>query len=251
MQAKYIYLPVIDSTNNELKRRAEEAVEEFTVISAGQQTGGRGRSGHVWKSPSHDSVSTSMILYPKASVEHVSRLTLIAAMAVAAMAEELYGLSAEIKWPNDVLVHKKKVCGILTEMIPKDGEVGYVIVGIGVNVHQTGFPEDIAAMATSLDLELDGRKASRQTVTESIWTNFLRLYKEFMLTEDLSGILEEYNARLVNVGQEVRILDPLGEYTAISQGIDATGALLVKTGSGEIKRVDSGEVSVRGIYGYV
>ena len=71
MQAKYIYLPVIDSTNNELKRRAEEAVEEFTVISAGQQTGGRGRSGHVWKSPSHDSVSTSMILYPKASVEHV------------------------------------------------------------------------------------------------------------------------------------------------------------------------------------
>jgi BirA family biotin operon repressor/biotin-[acetyl-CoA-carboxylase] ligase len=106
-------------------------------------------------------------------------------------------------------------------------------------------------MATSLDLELDGRKASRQAVTESIWTNFLRLYKEFMLTEDLSGILEEYNARLVNVGQEVRILDPLGEYTAISQGIDATGALLVKTGSGEIKRVDSGEVSVRGIYGYV
>ena len=192
-----------------------------------------------------------MILYPKASVEHVSRLTLIAAMAVAAMAEELYGLSAEIKWPNDVLVHKKKVCGILTEMIPKDGAVGYVIVGIGVNVHQTGFPEDIAAMATSLDLELDGRKASRQAVTESIWTNFLRLYKEFMLTEDLSGILEEYNARLVNVGQEVRILDPLGEYTAISQGIDATGALLVKTGSGEIKRVDSGEVSVRGIYGYV
>ena len=133
----------------------------------------------------------------------------------------------------------------------KDGEVGYVIVGIGVNVHQTGFPEDIAAMATSLDLELDGRMASRQAVTESIWTNFLRLYREFMLTEDLSGILEEYNARLVNVGQEVRILDPLGEYTAISQGIDATGALLVKTGSGEIKRVDSGEVSVRGIYGYV
>ena len=66
-----------------------------------------------------------------------------------------------------------------------------MIVGIGVNVHQTGFPEDIAAMATSLDLELDGRKASRQAVTESIWTNFLRLYKEFMLTEDLSGILEE------------------------------------------------------------
>ena len=116
----YEYFEEIDSTNDELKRRASVGrCPEFTVVSAGTQTGGRGRSGHTWSSPAKSSVSTSMIFYPvDVDMIRLPRITPMAAVAVATAIEELYGLSAQIKWPNDVLLNGKKVCGILNEMIP-------------------------------------------------------------------------------------------------------------------------------------
>ncbi len=250
MNLEFRYVESIDSTNNELKRQGAEGLKEGVVLSAGMQTAGRGRLGHSWESPKSDSVATSILLRPTVSIENVSRLTILAAMAVSRMTEELYGLERQIKWPNDVLIHEKKICGILTEMILKDNRPDYVIIGIGVNVHQTEFPEDIRDKATSIDLELPSGRASRRAVTESIWTNFMKYYEDFQKTEDLAAVVEEYNAHLVNLGREVRVLDPLGEYSGICEGIDATGALLVRR-EGEVVRVDSGEVSVRGIYGYV
>lgn len=243
------YFDTIDSTNNELKRRGNSS-PEFTVVSAGQQTGGRGRSGHVWKSPSHDSVATSMIMYPNVPIECVPRITTAAAMAVASAVEELYPLKTEIKWPNDILISHKKICGILTEMIPEKGKVKYVIVGIGVNVHQTSFPSDIKDIATSLDLELGGRMAKRRDVTEKIWERFMFYYDLFLKTHDLSGFLDEYNGRLVNKERPVKVLDPQGHYDGISHGVDETGRLMVER-DGKIIYVDAGEVSVRGFYGYV
>lgn len=253
----HIYFDEIDSTNEELKRRyrSGEKPAGWTVVSAGHQTAGKGRSGHQWKSPSEDSVATSMIFYPKVRIQHVPRLTILAGMAVASALEKLYDLPTRLKWPNDVLINEKKVCGILCEMEPDGDHAAYVVVGIGVNVHQKEFPEEIRGMATSVDLALQksGRdqKSSRRDIDRQIWLEFARLYEAFEKTEDLSALQEEYNSRLVNVNQTVRILDPLGEYTAQSLGIDKQGDLLVKKEDGSLVAVNSGEVHVRGIYGYV
>ena len=266
MKAKYRYFDEIDSTNSECRRIAAQVFEgreseknaAFTVISAGRQTAGRGRTGRVWESPKADSVSTSMLLFPPAPLDRVSCLTILAAMAVSDAVEGLYPLKTGIKWPNDILIDKKKICGILTEMEPDRDRAKYVVVGIGVNVHQKTFPEEIADKATSLDLELGRCEnaeaptfASRKSVTHAIWERFLQYYEAFLKTADLSGIREAYNARLINREKRVRVLDPLKPFEGTARGIDDTGALLVQMGNGEVKAVDSGEVSVRGIYGYV
>lgn len=255
MEIRKHYFETIDSTNLEIKRMASNGAAEGTVVSAGEQTAGRGRSGHQWKTPMHESVATSILLRPRVEIENVSRLTLIAAMAVADAVENLYNLKTEIKWPNDILVNRKKVCGILTEMDAKDNRVQYVVVGIGVNVHTREFPEDIRDKATSLDLELekiggDVVPTSREDVDNAIWYYFQKYYDLFQETEDLTCILEKYNQRLVNRNREVRVLDPLGEYTGVARGMNERGELLVET-FGQLRAVDSGEVSVRGIYGYV
>ncbi|MCR4674005.1 MAG: biotin--[acetyl-CoA-carboxylase] ligase [Lachnospiraceae bacterium] len=255
MNITHIYYDEIDSTNNEIKRQIEHNIKEGTVISAGTQTAGRGRSGHDWISPKNVSVATSMVLYPKSvKMEHVPRMTLLAAVAVAKAIESLYDLKTEIKWPNDILVHKKKICGILTEMEAEAGQVKYVVVGIGVNVHNREFTPELLDKATSLDLALEEEGKHILThckdVTKEIWNSFGEIYESFLETEDLTSILSFYNDRLVNKNRQVRVLNPLGEYEAVAKEMLPTGELLVDK-SGEMIKIDSGEVSVRGIYGYV
>ena len=253
----YIYYDEIDSTNNEIKRKlAEGNLPEFTVISAGRQTAGRGRCGHDWDSPKDVSVATSITLYPtEVSTDAIPRLTLIAAVAVAEALETLYDLNPKIKWPNDILVSKKKICGILTELSAKDNRVENVVVGIGVNVHNTSFAPEIKDIAISVDqaLQQQGRDTTNvhcKELTEKIWECFLTHYEAFLKCQDLSGILDYYNARLINKDQPVKVLDPLGPFEAIAKEMTKTGELVVET-NGQRKLVDSGEVSVRGIYGYV
>jgi BirA family transcriptional regulator, biotin operon repressor / biotin---[acetyl-CoA-carboxylase] ligase len=254
MELEYRYYKSIDSTNNEIKRIAEEGEKEGIVVSAGEQTSGRGRRGHVWKSPSHDSIATSILLRPGVHTENVSRITILSAMAVCDAIRDKYDLETKIKWPNDVLIDEKKVCGILTELSAENNKVKYVVPGIGVNVHNMTFPEDIKNMATSIDIELkkSGKTiiSSRKALTEAIWKSFAGYYDKFIETEDLNGVKIRYNELLVNRGREVRVLDPKGEYSGIALGIDDTGALMVDTGD-RIVAVDAGEVSVRGVYGYV
>jgi BirA family biotin operon repressor/biotin-[acetyl-CoA-carboxylase] ligase len=255
MEIRRQYFETIDSTNLEIKRIAATGALEGTVISAGEQTAGRGRSGHQWETPKDVSLATSILLRPTVKIEHVSRLTLIAAMAVAEAVESLYDLETEIKWPNDILVNRKKICGILTEMDARENQVQYVVVGIGVNVHTREFPEELREKATSLDLELerlgmDRAKTSRRDLDEAIWNHFQKYYDVFQRTEDLQCILDAYNKRLVNREREVRVLDPLGAYTGVAKGMNERGELLVEI-AGQLRAVDSGEVSVRGIYGYV
>jgi len=175
-------------------------------------------------------------------------------MAVCDAIKEKYDLDTKIKWPNDVLIKEKKVCGILTEMSAENNKVKYVVPGIGVNVHNMSFQEDIKDMATSIDMELKmaGKKdnSSRKELTETIWKSFSGYYDKFIKTEDLNDVKIRYNNLLVNKGREVRVLDPKGEYNGVALGIDDTGALMVDTGD-RIVSVDAGEVSVRGVYGYV
>ena len=244
------FLEETTSTNAEAMKLAREGYPHGTLVVANHQTGGKGRRGRSWHTPKKTSIAMSLILKPELEAEYASMLTLVQAMAVAKAIEEICGLKPQIKWPNDILVNEKKVCGILTEMEMEGTKISYIIIGTGINVNQDNFPEDISGIATSLKIESD-KMQSRENLVKCICGLFDRYFQMFMESKDLSGILEEYNSRLVSVGRRVKVLDPKEEFEGEAVGINALGELLVKKESGEVVKVYAGEVSVRGIYGYV
>ena len=162
---------------------------------------------------------------------------------------QVTGLNAVIKWPNDIIFHGKKLCGILTEMSTEIGCINYVVIGVGINVNQETFPEEIKDKATSLRLETGGR-LRRAELIAAVMEQFESCYGTFLKTKDLSGVRERYNRLLVNRNQEVKVIEPGNEYEAYAIGINDTGELLVRTKDGE-RAIFAGEVSVRGVYGYV
>lgn len=191
----------------------------------------------------------SLLLRPDIPPYSASMITLVAGMAVSQAVREMTGLPAQIKWPNDVVVDGRKICGILTEMSTEMESIHYIVTGIGINVNQHDFPEEIMATATSLRIEA-ARKISRSALIACTMERFEACYDRFLDTEDLSLLKDGYQAMLANLDREVQVLDPAGAYKGICRGIDETGRLLVDTQEG-MKAVLSGEVSVRGIYGYV
>ena len=252
----YEYLESVDSTNNELKRRLagedSDKPEAFTVLSAGVQTAGRGRRGRVWEGNDAKNIYFSLLLKPEFSPEKASELTIIIAIAVAAAIKESFPeISDEvgIKWPNDILVRGKKVCGILTELSAERGYIECVVMGVGINVGVQKFSSEFADRATSLEAEL-GRSVSRADLIGKILSHFEKHYDRFMEAVSLAELKGEYEKILVNKGCEVRVLDPHGEYEGKALGIDETGKLLVEKNDGTVEEVYAGEVSVRGIAGY-
>lgn len=239
----------IDSTNTEGKRLAENGAAHGTVIQAQVQTAGRGRRGRQWSSPKGAGIWFSIILRPDIAPESAPVLTLVAAMAVVKAIQRLPGASPQIKWPNDVVMSGKKVCGILTEMSPQRDGVDYMVVGIGINVKQQAFPPDIMESATSLEQMLPGASVSGELLLAAVLEEFETYYEKYMKTMDVSLFLEEYHDRLVNKDKEVKVLDPRGEYEGIARGINQSGELLVER-EGTLIAVNAGEVSVRGVYGY-
>ena len=239
-----------DSTNNEIRRLAEQGAPHGTLAVAERQLGGKGRRGRVWTSPAGVGIWMSMLLRPQIDPMAASMLTLVMALSTRRGIEKATGLKSEIKWPNDLVLNKKKICGILTEMSTELMEIQYVIPGTGINVNQMEFPDDIKATATSLRIE-SGKIQKRSEIIAAIMEAFEGYYDTFIETQDMSGLIEEYNANLVNLGNEVCVLDPAGEYRGVSEGINKEGALLVRLSDGTLKEIISGEVSVRGVYGYV
>lgn len=246
---KICYYDVIDSTNTEAKRLAEEGAEDGTLVLADQQTSGKGRRGRSFSSRSGIGIYMTLLLRPDILPGQASMLTLVAAMAVAKGLEQATQVKSQIKWPNDIILSGKKVCGILTEMSAQIEYINYVVVGIGINVSNEKFEEEIADVATSLYIET-GKKYKRADIVEAIMEQFEIYYQKYLETGDLSNIMEAYNEQLINRGQKVCVLDPKGSYEGIARGITATGELIVETEEGE-KQISSGEVSVRGVYGYV
>lgn len=240
----------IDSTNNVIKKEAENGAPHGTLAIAEIQTAGRGRRGRSWSSPKGSGIWMSFLLRPQISPENASMLTLVAAMAAREAIFRETNLETLIKWPNDIVVGGKKVCGILTEMNAEVDWVHYVVIGIGFNVNTEEFPEEIQAVATSLRIEL-GNAVNRSNVIAHFGEAFEKYYELFLKTEDLSLIVEEYNQYLANRDNQVKIIEPRQEYTGVARGINAQGELLVEGDDGMEHIVRSGEVSVRGIYGYV
>lgn len=244
------YLKEVDSTNTRVKQMAENGAPHGLLVAAESQTMGKGRRGRGWMSPPGVNIFMSLLLRPELEPSSASMLTLVSAMAVAEGIRQETGLDCGIKWPNDVVAGGKKLCGILTEMSADLDCINYVVPGIGINVNQEEFPEDIRSVATSLKLECGGT-VSRSRLIGAVLKAFEGFYETFMETGDLSGLMEEYSRRLVNRGRGVRVLAPGNEYTGTALGISRTGELLVQADDGSVRQVLSGEVSVRGIYGYV
>lgn len=251
------YFDEIDSTNMAAKRIAEESAGENwhgVVVVAEEQTAGRGRRGRGWSSPRGTGLFFSILLKPEIAPGNASMLTLVKGMAAVKGISEVTGLEPQIKWPNDVVLNGRKIVGILTEMSAQIDYVNHIVVGTGINVNQTEFPQEIAQTATSLKLELQkegkDKPLSRAQLLDAVLQYFEQYYEVYLKTEDLSALREEYNDMLVNRERAVRVLDPLGEYEGKALGINDRGELLVQREDG-ICKVSSGEVSVRGIYGYV
>ena len=237
-----------DSTNLWIKRLAKEGASEGTLALAEFQSAGRGRLGRSWEVPEGTSVMMSILLRPKFEPQYAPTLTLVMGMAVAKAVKNL-GFDVSIKWPNDVVVSHKKICGILTEMGVRDGKIDYAVIGVGINVNIREFPEEMADKATSLYLE-SGREFDRSQIPGLVMEAFEEYYEKFAATCDLSGLKEEYESILANYNQSVRVLakEP---YEGVARGITDGGELLVEKTDGTIVAVSAGEVSVRGLYSYV
>lgn len=244
------YLREVNSTNQFIKTLAEEGAPEGTLVTADIQTQGKGRIGRIWTTAPNANIAMSLLLRPGTAPDRISMVTLVMGLAVAKACRKLYDLPAGIKWPNDVVVNGKKLCGILTEMQVEGTAVKYVVIGTGINVNTREFPEEIRQTATSLLLEL-GKENSRAELMAECMNYFEMYYEKYLQTEDLSLLQEEYNELLLNRNRGVRVLEPGNEYAGVALGINKEGELLVEKEDGTKTAVYAGEVSVRGVYGYV
>lgn len=247
---KLIHRPQMDSTNEEAKRAGKDGCEHGTVFWADTQTAGKGRRGRSWYSDSVGNLYFTILLRPVLTPEKASMLTLVMAYAVTKAIRCSTGLEAFIKWPNDIVVNGKKVCGILSEMKLTGTCMEYCVIGVGINVGPQTFEADIADKATALDLEA-GTKTDREALLWEILTVFEEEYEKFLEQENLEFMLTDYNEWLINRERMVKVLEPRGEYEALAKGINTGGELIVELPDGKRQKVYAGEVSVRGLYGYV
>ena len=271
----YIYKEYdsVTSTNDVAKQLINEYCPEGTIIYTREQTDGRGRRGRAWQDKKGETLATSLVLYPTLPQEYISCITLVAALSVRAAIKNFSSLECKIKWPNDVICSDKKICGILTERIFVEGKSA-VIVGIGVNVKNQEFPEELEDKATSIFNEVAAEKEEMRRVLGDdndenynsdvicklmeednnellylIWDRFNEYYDIFIKSGNMAGLVEEYNKCLINVGRVVKATDPIEEINGVALGINESGELVISTGHGK-KNVSSGEVTVRGLYSY-
>lgn len=248
---RYIhYYDSIDSTNKKSKDIAYEE-KEGTVVVSEEQVAGKGRLGRTWISPKYKGIWMSIILKPKLDPMKVSRITLIGAAAVHKALNNM-NIKSQIKWPNDILIDGKKICGILTEMSCELNMINYVTIGIGINVNldENHIPEDLRHKATSIKISQD-KDINRKELFANILNEFEKLYISFKDEGDISRTIDICRKNSALIGKEVRIIK--GGEVRIGKALDINedGHLVVEFGDGIVENIFSGEVSVRGLKGYV
>lgn len=251
----------IDSTNNYAKKIALEGCEDGTLVVTEEQTAGRGRLGRSWDSQNKKGIWMSVVLRPQISPEKLNIITIATSVAVTRAIKKVTGIDTRIKWPNDLIVDNRKVCGILTEMNSEVDRVNFVVVGIGINVNHTqnDFPQDIQEIATSLKLyscrdgAAEGKLCpnfSRSTIIRQILIELEYMYNKIN-TADTKEFIDEWKNSSITMGREVLIISSTNQYTAIAKDITNDGKLVVESSDGQIKEVNSGEISIRGIMNYI
>ena len=236
---RVIYYPRLASTMEVAKREAQQGATEGTVVIADEQTAGKGRLKRVWLSPKGN-IALSIILYP--SVAHLPSLIMLASLAVVHSIEAVTGLKSQIKWPNDVLINGRKVCGILIESEVQGNIVNYAIIGIGINVNLrlTDFPE-IRLTATSLSDEL-GRSVSCLSVVRHLLVDMERLYLALRAGE---SIYEEWRDSLVTLGRMVRVESGETTYEGVAESVAKDGSLLLRHSDGSLAKIVTGDATLR------
>lgn len=232
---RVIFLEECGSTNDEARRLALKGVPDLSVVLTERQTAGRGRRGQAWACPPGEGLAFSLVLRPKEAPALWSRFALAAGLAMAETLDS-FGLSAGVKWPNDVWVGGKKICGILVE-----ADSGFVVVGVGLNVNVAEFPEGLAHPATSIFLE-SGERVSREEVLVCCLKRLeLRLEQ---IGKGFGDLLEEWSTRCVLTGKDVR-MDAGGVFkTGRVEGVSAQGELLLRTGAGLERVLQANEIRV-------
>lgn len=238
----------IDSTNTEAKRFALSDQHKQAIFVADEQKQGKGRLGRTWVSDKGAGLWFSLLLRPNINPENASGITLVAAAAMSMAVEQLTELEVGIKWPNDLLLDGKKVCGILTEMSAELNHLHYIILGIGINLDQSSFDDDLTDKATSLKMSKGQIKP--KALLEAFLNHFTELYSLFT-----SGTMEEvikyHRSRSVTLNREVVLISSNGTRVVFAKDLNKDGALVIVNETNEIETVISGEVSVRGVDGYI
>lgn len=242
----------LESTNTYARKLALSDAPEGTVVIADSQTGGRGRMGRSFQSPRGKGLYLTALLRPALPLQRLLPVTTLAGVAVSSAVESVCGVRPGLKWPNDLVLGTKKLCGILAELVMDERERPCVILGIGVNVSQTAadFTPDVAEIAVSAEAAV-GRPVSRPALAAAVIWELDRLYAA-LKDGDLSEYLARYRRDCVNLGKTVQLIGPGGQCeTAVAEDIDEEFGLLVRMSDGTEQVIRSGEVSVRGLYGYI
>lgn len=242
------YYEDIDSTNIRLKEWAKEGAIEGSLVIAEKQNNGKGRLGKVWNSPEGEGIWMSILVLPNIDIEKVPQLTLLAGLATCNAIREVTGMEVMIKWPNDLVLNGKKICGILCELVKLENGNG-VIIGIGINVNSKQFPSDLP-YASSLYLE-GGQMYKRETIVRSVLEHLEEYYILYKQTLSLTKMIEQYKLRCINLGKEVKVLGMKKKLIGTVKDINLDGQLIIETDHGEIETIFAGDVSVRGLYGYI
>ncbi|PJN62210.1 Bifunctional ligase/repressor BirA [Paenibacillus sp. GM1FR] len=240
---KAVLLASTLSTQGDVLKLAEQGQAEGAVVIAEEQTGGRGRFGRQWFSPPGKGIWMSVLLRPDLPLQHTPQLTLLTGVAVCRAVRACSGADAGIKWPNDVLIDGRKVCGILLESTVEDHEVRYCIAGIGVDVNfdPEDYPEDLTTIATSLKMET-GQSVDRTKLTAAILTELEQLY--FLYQKEGFGVISAlWEALSVSMNREITVTNPHGVIEGKAIGLDPSGALIVEKHDGEHTLIISGEIS--------
>ncbi len=235
------HFETLNSTNDLAKELAAQGAPEGTLVVAEAQTGGRGRLGREWESPPGVGVYASLVLRPLLPPMELPQITLTTAVAVVRAVRRVGGMAPGIKWPNDLLVNGKKLGGILTEMETESDRIRHVVVGLGLNVNNPAFPPGLNATATSMALAA-GRQFSRVELLKAWLEELETLYDRF-LNQEFAEILEEWKGAAVTLGRAVTVRQGPREISGQALDVAPDGALLLRTASGEVVRVTSGEIT--------
>lgn len=240
------YFPAVDSTNGTLRELARRGAGEGTTVVAEQQFRGRGRRGRQWFSPAGGGIYLSLLARPKLSPTKCTGITLLTAAAVGRAIENLTGLIVEIKWPNDLLLEGRKVCGILAESGGDGGNSGekrYLILGIGINVGGDYFPPDLENQAISLRMA-GAKNLDRAELISKILGELEIFYEDFKAGGDLSPVLDFCRLRSATIGRRVRAIGAGGEISGLALNLEEDGGLRIQRNNGEHLIVHSGEVTL-------
>ena len=230
------------STNDVMEKLARDGVKEGVVVFAESQTKGRGRLGRKWLSPTRQGLWLSVLLRPELRPQETTQLTVASATALRRAIKTVTGLTADIKWPNDLLLGGKKVVGILTEMSAEVDRVRHVILGIGVDVNQEDFPPELRKLATSLKVETGVAISRAELATE--------ILRELDFDYDRIGggkfaqVADEWEASCATIGKNVSVQMGTRLIRGYAEALDDDGALLVRTEHGHLERIIGGDVTL-------